>query len=114
MSVVKRHYDSVSRQVAIDCPMGMANLTQPFVIVPLERWTRITEKGLRFAMRMSDQIQAGHVDAEDCCDEVKEMWGRNSVSSVKASGRVVPELVPLPSPYRFVLVPLVEYILKVE
>jgi hypothetical protein len=114
MSVVKRHYNSVSRQVAIDCPMRMDNLTQPFVIVPLERWTRITEKGLRFAMKLSDQIQAVHVDAEDCCDEVKEMWERNVVAPVSQSGRVVPELVLLPSPYRFVLVPLVEYILKVE
>jgi amino acid transporter len=114
MSAVKRHYDGVSREVAIDCPMRMDNLTQPLVIVPLERWTRITEKGLRFAMRMSDQIQAVHVDAEDCCDEVKEMWERNVVAPVSQSGRVVPELVLLPSPYRFVLVPLVEYILKVE
>jgi hypothetical protein len=114
MIAVKRHYDGVAREVAVDCPMRMDNLTQPFVIVPLERWTRITEKGLRFAMRMSDQIQAVHVDAEDCCDEVKEMWERNVVAPVKTSGRVVPELVLLPSPYRFVLVPLVEYILKVE
>jgi amino acid transporter len=114
MRAVKRHYDGVSREVAIDCPMSVDNLTPPLVIVPLERWTRITEKGLRFAMRLSDQIQAVHVDAEDCSDEVKEMWERNVATPVRLSGRVVPELVLLSSPYRFVLVPLVDYILKVE
>jgi amino acid transporter len=114
MRAVKRHYDGVSRSVAIDCPMSVDNLTPPLVIVPLERWTRITEKGLRFAMRLSDQIQAVHVDAEDCSDEVKEMWERNVATPVRLSGRVVPELVLLSSPYRFVLVPLVDYILKVE
>jgi amino acid transporter len=114
MRAVKRHYDGVSREVAIDCPMSVDNLTPPLVIVPLERWTRITEKGLRFAMRLSDQIVAVHVDAEDCSDEVKEMWERNVATPVRLSGRVVPELVFLSSPYRFVLVPLVDYILKVE
>jgi len=114
MRAVKRHYDGVSREVAIDCPMSVDNLTPPLVIVPLQRWTRITEKGLRFAMRLSDQIVAVHVDAEDCSDEVKEMWERNVATPVRLSGRVVPELVFLSSPYRFVLVPLVDYILKVE
>jgi hypothetical protein len=42
------------------------------------------------------------------------MWERNVATPVRLSGRVVPELVFLSSPYRFVLVPLVDYILKVE
>ena len=42
------------------------------------------------------------------------MWERNVATPVRLSGRVVPELVLLSSPYRFVLVPLVDYILKVE
>jgi hypothetical protein len=42
------------------------------------------------------------------------MWERNVATPVRLSGRVVPELVFLSSPYRSVLVPLVDYILKVE
>jgi amino acid transporter len=114
MIAVKRHYDRVACEVSVDRPIRMDNLAQPLVIVPLHRWTRITEKGLRFAMKLSDQVQAVHVDAEECCDEVQEMWQRNVAGPISESGKVVPELVLLPSPFRYVLGPLVEYILKVE
>ena len=114
MSAVKRHYVRVSREIAVDCPMRIDNLAEPLVILPLGRWTRITEKGLRFAMKISDQVQAVHVDAEECCDEVRDMWQRNVVGPMLESGKTVPELVLLSSPYRFVITPLVEYILKIE
>jgi amino acid transporter len=114
MSAVKRHYARVSREIAVDCPMRIDNLAQPLVILPLDRWTRITEKGLRFALKISDQVQAVHVDAEECCDEVRDMWQRNVVGPMLESGKAVPELVLLSSPYRFVITPLVEYILKIE
>jgi hypothetical protein len=114
MSAVKRHYDRVTRQIAVDCPMRVENLVEPLVILPLDRWTRITEKGLRFAMKISDQVQAVHVDAEDCCDEVQQMWRQNVAAPLQDSGKTVPELILLSSPYRFVIMPLVEYILKIE
>jgi hypothetical protein len=114
MSAVKRHYNRVSREIVVDCPMRIDNLAQPLVVVPLDRWTRITEKGLRFALKISDQVQAVHVDAEECCDEVRQMWQRNVVEPMHESGKTVPELILLSSPYRFVIAPLVEYILKVE
>src|SRR5271168_321928 len=114
MSAVKRHYDRVAREIAVDCPMRVANLVEPLVIVPLDRWSRITEKGLRFALKISDEVQAVHVDAEDCCDEVKQMWQQNVAAPLRESGKTVPELILLSSPYRFVIMPLVEYILKVE
>jgi len=114
MGAVKRHYERVARDIAADHPIHLESLAQPLVIVPLDRWTRITEKGLRFAMKLSDQVQAVHVDAEECCDEVKEMWERNVAEPIRRSGRTVPDLVLLESPYRFILGPLVEYTLKVE
>jgi hypothetical protein len=114
MSAVKRHYNRVSREIVVDCPMRIDNLAQPLVIVPLDRWTRITEKGLRFALKISDQVQAVHVDAEECCDEVRQMWQRNVATPMLESGKAVPELILLSSPYRFVITPLVEYILKIE
>jgi hypothetical protein len=94
--------------------MRVENLTEPLVIVPLDRWSRITEKGLRFALKISDQVQAVHVDAEECCDEVQQMWRHNVSAPLSASGMTVPELVVVSSPYRFVIMPLVEHILKVE
>ncbi len=87
MSAVKRHYDGVAREIAIDCPMRIENLDEPLVIVPLDRWTRITEKGLRFAMKISDQVQAVHVDAEECCEEVQQMWRQNVAGALARVGQ---------------------------
>lgn len=114
MRAVKRHYAGVDEATAIDSPIRVDNLTEPLVIVPLDRWSRITEKGLRFAMKLSDHVEAVHVDAEECSDEVRAMWQRNVVTPIAQAGQSVPQLVFVPSPYRFVLVPLVEHILQVE
>jgi amino acid transporter len=114
MLAVKRHYTGVDRETVIDRPIRVDNLAQPFVIVPLDRWSRITEKGLRFAMKLSDQVEAVHVDAEECRDEVDAMWQRNVTAPIAETGRATPKLVFLPSPYRFVLMPLVDHILQVE
>jgi amino acid transporter len=114
MSGIKRHYDRVARDIACDRPMRTDDLAGPLVVVPLDRWTRITEKGLRFAIKLSDHVQAVHVDAEDCCDEVENNWQANVVAPFKLAGKPAPQLVLLPSPYRFVILPLVEYILKLE
>jgi hypothetical protein len=65
-------------------------------------------------MKLSDQVEAVHVDAEECRDEVDAMWQRNVAGPIGRAGRSVPNLVFLPSPYRFVLMPLVDHILQVE
>jgi amino acid transporter len=114
MSAVKRHYDGIGREVAVNRPICLDRLDEPLILVPLERWNRITEKGLRFALKLSDHVQAVHVDAEECYEEVQQMWQRNVATPIRESGRTVPELVLVPSPYRFVIVPLVDYILQVE
>jgi amino acid transporter len=114
MIAVKRHYVGIACELATDAPMRIDNLTEPLVVVPLDKWSRITEKGLRFAMKLSDQVQAVHVDAEECSDDVKRMWERNVAKPFADGGKTAPKLVLLDSPFRFVLMPLVEYVLKLE
>jgi amino acid transporter len=114
MSAVKRHYDKVATELAVNRPICLDRLDEPLIVLPLGRWSRITEKGLRFALKLSEHVQAVHVDADDCYEEVQQMWERNVADPIRASGRPVPELVFVSSPYRFVIVPLVDYILKVE
>ena len=83
--------------------MRVENLVEPLVIVALDRWSRITEKGLRFALKISDQVQAVHVDAAECCNEVQQMWQLNVATPLRESGKTVPDLILLSSPYRFVI-----------
>ena len=77
MTAVKRHYDGVAREIAVDGPMRIENLNEPLIIIPMDRWSRLSEKALRFAMKLSDEVQAVHVDAEECYEEVRQMWQRN-------------------------------------
>lgn len=114
MSAVKRHYQRVNIEIATDTRLRMDNLMPPFVIVPMDSWTRITEKALRFGLKLSDQVQAVHVDTDDSVEQVRAMWARNVLAPVQESGHALPQLVTLESPYRFVLMPLVEHILQVE
>jgi amino acid transporter len=111
---VRRHYDGVEKEINIDRPMHVDNLSHPLVVVPIDRWTRITEKGLRFAMKLSDRVEGVHVDAEEVRGSVEEMWQRNVITPIEHAGLPVPKLVFLPSPYRFVLMPLVNYVLQLE
>jgi amino acid transporter len=114
MSSVKRHYKGVARTIAVATPLNLANLEEPLVIVPLDRWTRITEKGLRFALKISTHVEAVHVDAEDCSGEVRAMFQQNVAAPALAAGLTPPGLTLLQSPYRFILVPLVDHILEIE
>ncbi len=114
MLAVKRHYTSVDNAIVIDSPLRIENLAEPLVVIPVDRWSRITEKALRFAMKLSDHVEAVHVDADDDRDEVLAMWQRNVALPLAQTDQAVPQLVCVPSPYRFVLTPLVEHILQIE
>jgi len=111
---IKRHYAGVVREVEIDRPLRVDNLAHPLVVVPLDGWTRLTEKGLRFALKLSDSVEAVHVDAEDCREQIADLWQRDVADPLTSAGLKVPDLVFVESPYRFVLMPLVEHILQLE
>jgi amino acid transporter len=114
MSMVKRHYVGVDLQTADDSPMDVTGLASPIVIVPLDRWSRITEKGIRFALALSHDVQAVHVDCGEHAEDLRDVWQRNVVAPIEAAGLPVPELVTLQSPYRFVILPLVDHVLQLE
>jgi len=114
MLAVKRHYEGVSKETACDRPIELDNMAHPLVVVPMDRWSKITEKGLRFAMKISDHVQVVHVDAEERREEVQAMWQRNVVGPVQAAGLPIPEMIFCASPYRFVVMPLVNHIMELE
>jgi amino acid transporter len=114
MSMVKRHYARVDSQTADDTPLDLTDVRPPFVIVPLDRWSRITEKGMRFALALSHDVHAVHIDCGEHNEALEAIWQRNVVTPAKAAGLPVPELITLPSPYRVIIVPLVDYVLKME
>ena len=114
MHSVKRHYVRVDREVYLDRPIQPAQLQEPIVVVPIDRWSRITEKALSFALSMSNDIRCLHVQVADDPDEICKDFDRFIADPLKAAGKCVPKLEILQSPYRYVLQPMVDYILKAE
>jgi hypothetical protein len=86
----------------------------PVAVVPIDRWSRITKQGLEFATRISSEIIAVHVEPEEHSELLKAEWERYVDVAFRKAGRPVPKLLTLPSPYRFVIVPIIRYILDLS
>ncbi len=114
MRAVKHHYVRVEKDTACDRPISPAEVIEPIVIVPVDRWSRITEKALSFALSMSNDIRCLHVQTSEEPDDICKVWDEKVAAPLQAAGKCVPSLKILQSPYRYVLQPVVDYILAVE
>jgi len=114
MRAVNRHYVRVNREIDLDRPIVPAEVSEPIVIVPIDRWSRISEKALSFALSMSCDIRCVHVQTTDGPDPFCDAWDKDIVAPLKAAGRCVPRLITLQSPFRYIVTPIVDYALGVE
>jgi amino acid transporter len=114
MLVVKRHYSRVKREMADMSPLNLVNLQEPIVVIPMARWDRITEKAMRFGLLLSKEIKVVHVHSDDEEGSLDEIWDDFVKAPITKEGLQVPELVTIPSSYRFIINPLMDYILELE
>jgi hypothetical protein len=114
MMWVRRHYDSVAAETACDSPLDVGTIQPPLVIVTIQNWGKIAQRALQFGLSLSPDLRAVHVAMEDEADTLREQWRTDVELPVTQAGRAAPELILLPSPYRLVLRPILEYVLKVE
>jgi amino acid transporter len=114
MYSVKKHYTRVHSEMVDRTPINLENLTQPIVVIPMAHWDRITEKALRFGLLLSKEIKVVHVHSEDDPDELAGCWDEMVLEPLKAHHMQEPELVRIASSYRFIIAPLMEYILTLE
>jgi hypothetical protein len=111
---IRRHYHRVAREVASTSPIEIDNVSQPLVVVPIEDWNNVAKKALRFAMTLSDEVCALHVDSGDEGDLLEKQWAELVASPAREAGRHAPKLVVIKSPYRFVVGPIVRYVADLE
>jgi amino acid transporter len=114
MVIVKRHYRSVEVQTANPDPLRTDGIKPPLVIIPIDRWSRLSEKALRFALGMSPEIIAVHVDSSSDEESICDMWEHKVAVPLRDAGLTAPRLVNLKSPYRFVLGPVMDFVLEQE
>lgn len=115
---VRLHYHSVA--VASTCPEPIdarcADNKPPIVVVPLERWSALSRQSLEFACRISPEVIGVHVEPgeSDHAALLTEDWERYVAAPFRQCGRPEPTLKLLSSPYRFVVIPVVQYILELS
>jgi amino acid transporter len=114
MRTVKRHYLRVDGDTDLDRPIVPALISQPIVVLPIDRWSRITEKAISFALGISCDIRCVHVQTGDEPDPICEEWERDVAAPLRLAGKCVPKLEILKSPFRYVLAPVIDYILAVK
>ncbi|HXM08886.1 MAG TPA: APC family permease [Terriglobales bacterium] len=111
MGRIRRHYEMANEEVALKggVVLSAENLAPPIVVVPVDRWNAATEKALQFAMTLSPDVEAVHVTCDSDENLPPWQWAENPPARTRA-----PKLVTLPSPFRLVVHPIVDYILKTE
>src|SRR5271156_986791 len=114
MWVVKRHYTRVKREMADMTPLNLVNLQEPIVVIPMARWDRISEKAMRFGLLLSKEIKVVNVHSADEEGRLDEIWDDQVMGPIRKEGLQEPELVTIPSSYRFIITPLMDYILELE
>jgi amino acid transporter len=114
MVAINRHFRSVEMETAETRPLSTASICDPLVVVPIDRWSKITVKGLRFALSVSGEIRAVHVSFDEQHNDLAQSWPRLVEEPARAANLPIPELVSLPSPFRFVVIPIVDYVLDLS
>lgn len=114
MSWVRHHYVTVARETRSFSPLKIHEMKSPIVLVPIHTWGKVSQRALEFALTLSHDIRALHVATEDETNSLRDEWHRMVEVPVRHAGGHPPRLINLPSPYRLVIKPILEYVLRVE
>jgi amino acid transporter len=111
----RRHYHSIKMLTACRLPVCADALSQPpIVIIAVERWSHITRQGIEFAARLSPEVIALHVEPSEHSELLQMSWEHYVDQPFRALGKEPPKLQLLPSPYRFIIIPIVQFILELS
>lgn len=111
---VRAHYDEVARQLAAPGPMNVKDLTTPIAVILMPYWSSLSESAMRTALTISKDLKVLHVAEEgsNTLDPMQKMWPDCIAKPITEAGYPTPELVVLHSPYRFVVGPIVDYVVR--
>jgi hypothetical protein len=111
---IHRHYRRVMRQVRAPADLELFGKMPLTVIVPIEGWDRVSERALRLALQISNDITAVYVCAAHSSGGLPAAWNHHVVAPAKEKGVEPPRLKVIISPYRRFLQPLLDYVQEVR
>jgi amino acid transporter len=114
-SLVRRHYHAVKMLTSCTMPVDTSALSQnPIVIIAIDHWSNIVRQGIEFAARLSPEVIAVHVEPGEHSMLLEGEWEHYVERPFREAGKEPPQLHVLPSPYRFVIIPVIQFILDVS
>lgn len=112
---VRRHYHAVANEIANDAPLDVTNIKPPIVIIPMREWNKMSQKGLRFALKLSPEIYVVQIKTgEQAESDLDRHWHDFVETPARAAGLPPPHLVEVESPFRHVFNPLIDYVLAMK
>ncbi len=113
--MVRRHYHRVKLLTTGKCAVDISSLSQPpIAVIAIDRWSNISRQGIEFAARLSPEVIALHVEPNEHSELLQDDWDRYVEKPFRAAGREPPKLDVLASPYRFVIIPIVQFVLDLS
>jgi hypothetical protein len=114
-ALVRRQYHSVKVLTTCKVPVDAVGLSQhPIAVIAIDRWSNITRQGIEFAARLSPEVIALHVEPDEHSELLQDHWEHYLEQPFRAEGKEPPQLQVLPSPYRFVIILIVQFILDLS
>ncbi len=114
MMRVRRYLASVEIELFSKEPLDTSRCKPPVVVLPVQSWGKLTQRALQIALTISSDIHTVHVCREGQKEQLKDEWKRLVEEPAKKAGMPVPKYVEVESPFRLVITPIVDYVLKIE
>jgi len=114
MISVRRHYTAVAREIKLDEPLDLTHIVPPIVIMPIQGWTKIAQKGLRFAINLSPDVHALQVNFGEPTGDLAASWCHLVEQPALELGLPVPKLTVVESPYRYLYRPILAFVNEIE
>jgi amino acid transporter len=112
---VHRHYRDVGKELACTEPLDATGLKPPLVVLLVRGWSQVTRKALRVAMQLSPDVYALHIAYDEHrLLALEDDWAKYVADPCAAAGVPSPKLVVVPSPFRRLYAPLMEFVAELE
>jgi amino acid transporter len=117
---IKRHYSMLDHLLREEGPIDVHGLREPIVVIPFERWDRLAEKAVRYALLLSQDVTAIHLtrlegpEAEEHAGRLRRQWRDEVERPAQRAGLTAPKLVLSPSPYRSFAGHLLKHVCEIE
>ena len=109
---IKRHYSRITREIGGALDLQVWDQRPLSLVIPIYGWNRISERALRLAIGISDDITALHITSQEDEAPLRKIWAERVEQPAREAGAAAPRLEIIHSCYRQVFGPILDFIEK--